>query len=113
MQRVQPGRRRSWAETHQIVVRYVIRQRDETCPQTLSIVEVMELASGKLRYGIRGIGAQRVACGNKGHGGQSKRRGELADAGEHLLVVVPVVLGIGSLSTETAMRGTWFAAIQL
>src|SRR5271157_4127158 len=73
----------------------------------------MKLASGELRDGFRGVGAQRVACGNEAHGGQPKRRGKLADAVEHLFVVVPFVLRIGSVLTETAMRGAWFVAIEL
>ena len=113
MQRVQPGRGRRRAETKYIVVGHVVRHRDETCLQILGIVEVKELASGKLRDGFRGIGAQRIACGKKSHGGQPKRRGKLADAVEHLLAVVPVVLGIGSIAAEAAVRRAWLAAVKL
>src|SRR5580698_5873648 len=60
MQSVQPWRGRRWAEAHYIVVGYVVRQCDETSPQTPGIVEVMELASGELRDGFCGIGSQCV-----------------------------------------------------
>lgn len=111
MQGVQAGRRRCGTESDYIIVGYIVRQRDQAVLQTLGIVEVMELAPGKLRHGFRGVGAQCVARGKKSHGGQSKRRSQLADAVEHLLVVVAVVLGIGPLSTKAALRRTGFAVI--
>jgi len=48
----------------------------------------------------------------------ANRRGDHADTVEHLLVVVPFILGIGcrivTISTKTAMLGTWFVgAIKL
>src|ERR1019366_9027634 len=110
MQRMQAGRGRCRAETQYIVVGHVVRQRDETCLQIPSIVEVKELASGELRDGFCGLGAQRITCGKKGHGGQPKRRSKLTDAVEHLLAVVPFVLGIGSLAAETAVCGSWLCA---
>jgi hypothetical protein len=110
MQRVQSGRGRCRAETKCIVVGHVVRHRDETCLQILGIVEVKELAAGELRDRFCGLGAQRIACGKKGHGSQPKRRSELADAVEHLLAVVPFVLGIGSIPAEAAMRRAWLCA---
>jgi len=54
-------------------------------------MEVMELASGKLRDGFRCVGSQGISCGNKGHGSQPKGRGKLANAVEHLFAIVPFV----------------------
>src|SRR5580658_3035891 len=110
MQRVQPGRGCCRAETQYIVVGHVVRHRDEARLQILGIMEVEELASRELRDRLCGFGAQRIACGKKGHGSQPKRRSELADAVEHLLAVVPFVLGIGSIPAEAAVCWAWLCA---
>src|SRR5579863_657148 len=111
-QRMQPGRRRRRAETQYIVVGHVVRDRDETRLQILGIVEVKELASGELRDGFRSLGAQRIACGKKSHRSEPKRRSKLANAVEHLLAVVPFVLGIGSIAAEAAVLGAWLPALK-
>src|SRR5580658_4183567 len=110
MKRMRSGRGRCRAETQYVIVGHIVRQRDETSLQVLGIVEVKELASGELRDRFCGLGAQRVACGKKGHGSQPKRRSELADAVEHLLAVVLFVLGIGSIPAEAAVCWAWLCA---
>src|SRR5580704_15828380 len=110
MQRVQPGRGCCRAETQYIVVGHVVRHRDETRLQIPGIVEVEELASRELRDRFCGLGAQRIACGKKGHGSQPEGRSELANAVEHLLAVVPFVLGICSVAAEAAVRRAWLCA---
>src|SRR3984885_7065891 len=113
MQSVQAGRKGSRAETQHIIIRHIVGYRDETCLQILVLVKVKELASGKLRDCFRGIGPQRIACDKKSHGGQPKRRSKLADAVEHLLGIVAFVLGISSVATEAAVRGTRLAGLKL
>jgi hypothetical protein len=113
MQRVQAGRKRSRAETQHIVVRHIVGYRDETCLQILVLVKMKELASGEMRDCFRGIGPERIPCDKKRHGGQPKRRSKLADAVEHLLGIVPFILGIGPNPAEAAVRGALLAGLNL
>src|SRR5580704_8076435 len=105
MQRVQAGRKRCRTETQNIVVRHIVRYRDETSLEILDVVEVKKLASCELRDGFRGIAPQSIARHKKSHGCQPKRWSKLADAVEHLLRIVAFVFGIGSVAAETAVRG--------
>src|ERR1700677_2707398 len=56
MESVQAGRKRSRAETQQIIVGHIVRYRDEARLQILLPVKVKEFASGELRDRFRGIG---------------------------------------------------------
>src|SRR5207302_6613061 len=96
-----------------IVIRYVVRDGDKACLQILGIVEAKELASRELCDGFSGLRAERIACGQKGHGGQPQGRSKLADAVEHLLTVVTFVLGIGASTAEAAVLGTGVLATTL
>jgi len=99
-QRVHAGRQRCRTKAQHIAVWHVVRYPDKTRAQILGVVKVKVLAAGELCDRFRGIGPQRIARGKKSHRGQPKRRRELADAVEHLLAVMAVVLGIGPLAAE-------------
>ena len=63
VQRMYSRRERRGAETENIIVRHVIRGRDQTPLQVLDIMEVKELASRQFRNCFRGVDTQRIARG--------------------------------------------------
>src|ERR1700745_985294 len=104
MEAVQAGRGSWRRKTQNIIVRYIIRQRNQARLDVLGVLEAVEFATGELRQRLSGVRAQTVSSGEKGHGGQSKRRSKLADAVEYLLAVMTVILRVGLRTTETPMR---------
>src|SRR5579871_6337692 len=90
-------------KTEHVKVRHIVRDRDEACLQILGIVEVEKLAARELRNRFRRICTQRTARRQKSHGRQPKGRRKLADAVQHLLAVMPFVLGIRSFPAEATM----------
>ena len=100
-----PDVRRGGPEAEHIVVRHVVRNRNQIRLQILGIVKAKELAPGQLRDRFGGLVAQRTPRSQKGHCSQPQRRSQLADAVEHLLVVMAFIFGIGALAAEASMRG--------
>jgi len=113
MQGVYAGRKRRRAETEYIVIRHVIRDRDEIPLQVPCVMKVKVLASCQFRHCFGGVGTQRTARGKKGHGCQPERRSKLADAVQYLSTVVALVLGVGSVAAEAAMGGARFFGVKL
>lgn len=100
-------------EAEQVKIRHVVRDGDEALLQLFGVAEVGEFASSELRDRFGGVGAESIAGGDEGHGGEAHRRSQLTDAVEHLLAVVAIVFGVGSVATEAAVRWAGFALIEL
>src|SRR5438046_10275222 len=75
-------------EAENVVVGNVIGQRDQAGLEIFGIVKARKPSSRKLGQRLGSVGTQTVASREKGHGRETKRRSELADAVEHVLAVV-------------------------